>query len=99
MSSVVCCSTVEVKYRKKGGGCKSLNDSSIQVSEIDCHLNDIMRKSNFHSFISVKMTNIHERPLCSADDTDSDSDVSNIVTESDLGEPRDSGVQAVPLVQ
>lgn len=74
MASVVCCCTLEVKYKKKGGGCKVVNDTAIQVSDIDQYLNGIMRKSNYHSFISVKMISIHERPLQSAyseDDSDS----------------------------
>lgn len=55
MASAVCCATLEVKYRKKGGGCKVVNDTAVQVSDIDQYLNGIIRKSNYHSFISVKM--------------------------------------------
>ena len=72
MASVVCCAALEVKFRKRGGGCKVLNDTSIQVSDIDQHLNGIMRKPNFKEFLSVKMINIHQRPLRSADSDDSD---------------------------
>lgn len=46
MASVVCCATLEVKHRKRGGGCKVLNDTSIQVSDMDLYLNGKMRKSN-----------------------------------------------------
>ena len=72
MAYVVCCATLEVKYRKRGGGCKVLNDTSIQISDIDLYLNRIMRKPNFSSFISVRMIDIHDRPLQSADSNDSD---------------------------
>lgn len=72
MSYVICCASLEVKYRKRGGGCKVLNDTSIQVSDIDQYLNGIMRKSNFRKFLSVKMIDIHQRPLRSADSDDSD---------------------------
>ncbi|CAM9381387.1 unnamed protein product, partial [Ectocarpus sp. 12 AP-2014] len=72
MAYVVCCATLEVKYRKRGGGCKVLNDTSIQLSDIDLYLNRIMRKPNFSSFISVRMIDIHDRPLQSADSDDSD---------------------------
>lgn len=72
MASVVCCATFEVKYRKWGGGCKVLNDTSVQISDTDLYLNKIMQKTNFHSFISVRMTSIHNRPLHAADSDDSD---------------------------
>lgn len=68
---VVCCATLEVKYRKRGGGCKVLNDNSIQISEMDLHLNEIMRRANFSSFISVRMISIHQRELHGADSDDS----------------------------
>lgn len=68
---VVCCATLEVKYRKRGGGYKILNDNSIQISEMDLHLNEIMRRSNFSSFISVRMISIHQRQLHGADSDDS----------------------------
>lgn len=74
MSYVVCCCTIEVRYQKKAGGCKVVNDNALQVSEVDTHLNEIMKKSHFGEFISVKLTNIHERPLQSAGDTDSSDD-------------------------
>lgn len=93
MSFVVCCATLEVRYRKRGGGCKVLNDNAIQVSEVDSHLNGIMRKTNFGEFISVKMTNIHQRPLCSADSDDSDVEVEET---DDVGEA--SGNTETPAV-
>ena len=74
VTSVVCCATLEVKYRKKGGGCKILNDTSIQVSDIDVYLNRIMMKRNFDSFHSVKLISVHSRPLRSADEDDSDAE-------------------------
>ena len=77
---VVCCATLEVKFRKRGGGCKVLNDTSIQISEIDLYLNKIMRRPNFRSFISMRMIEIHDRPLQSADDSDSGAE-----TEDDGG--------------
>lgn len=42
------------------------------MSETDAHLNEIMRKTNFKEFISVKITNIHQRTLRSADSDSSD---------------------------
>jgi len=75
MTHVVCCATLEVKYRKRGGGCKALNDTSIQVSDIDLYLNRIMQKQNFSSFISVRMIDIHSRPIQSADSDDSDDEM------------------------
>lgn len=74
MASAVCCATLEVKYRKRDGGCKVVSDTSIQVSDIDQYLNGIIRKSNYHSVISVKMISIHERPLQSAYSDDSGSE-------------------------
>lgn len=94
MSYVVCCTSVEAKYRKSNGVCKVVNDQAIQVSEIDVYLNDIMRKSNFGELISVKLTNIHVRPLRSADDTD-DSDEE----EDEVEEETSSDRQAVIVCQ
>lgn len=74
MSSIVCCATLEVKYRKVGGDCKVVKDSAVLVSEIDTHLNEIASKNNFETFVSVKITAIHMRPLHSADSDDSDSE-------------------------
>lgn len=88
MPFVVCCATMEVKFRKRGGGCKVVNDNAIQVSEVDGYLNEIMKKNNFKEFISVKITNIHQRPLHSADSDDSDEekDVENeeVVTSNSV---------------
>jgi len=72
MTSNVCCTSLEVKYRKRGGGCKVLNDRAIQISDIDLYLNKIMQKPNFSSFLSVRMFDIHARPLQSADSDNSD---------------------------
>lgn len=44
----------------------------MQISEIDVHLNEIVRRTNFGSFISVKMMNIHQRPVQSANSSDAD---------------------------
>lgn len=71
----VCCATLEIRFRKRGGGCKVVNDTSIQVSDIDQYLNGIMAKANFHSFIGVRILEIHTRPLQSAfSDSEPDSD-------------------------
>lgn len=78
---VVCCATLEIKYRKTRGGCKIVNDTSIQVSDIDQHLNRIMAKANFHSFIGVRVMDIHTRPLQSAF-SDSDSEQTTADDES-----------------
>lgn len=72
MIAVVCCATLEVKYRKRGGGVKVLNENAIQVSDIDKHLNVIMQKPNFKAFLGVRIMNICERPVCSANDEDSE---------------------------
>lgn len=90
---VVCCATLEVKYRKRGGGCKVLNDTSIQISDIDLHLNKIMRRSNFSSFISTRMIDIHDRPLQSADDSDSGEETEDAgeTTPDETTPPGDAG--------
>lgn len=92
MSFVVCCCQIEVKYRKRNGSYKIVNDRGLHVSEVDTHLNDIMRKANFSELVSVKLTNIHQRPLQGADDTDSDSEVDEreeipYVVSGDLSSP------------
>ena len=90
MAQVVCCATLEVKFRKRRGTCKILNDSSIQVSMIDEYLNQIMRRPNFGMFLSVKMINIHTRPLHSINSDDSDvTDVTD-VTDVDVEEEEDA---------
>ena len=72
MASNVCCCVVETRYRKKRGGCKVINDGGIQVSDIDLYLNEIMKKNSFSEFISVKLVNIHVRPVRGINDTDSE---------------------------
>lgn len=72
MPIAVCCSTVEVKYRKKAGGIKIVMDARIHISDIDLHLNEISRKVNFKEFVSVKMINIHHNEIHSVDSDSSD---------------------------
>lgn len=67
---------MEVKYRKRGGGCKVVSDPRIQISEVDGYLNEIMRKTHFKEFISVKMIDVHSRPVHGVDDSDSDEEES-----------------------
>lgn len=59
-------------YRKRGGGCKIINDRGIHVSGVDAHLNEIIRKANFSEFVCVNLTNIHQRHLRGIDDYDSE---------------------------
>lgn len=82
MASAVCCTSIEVKYRKKGGGCKVVNDRNIPVSETDRYLNSIINKNNFHSLLGVRMFDIHQRPVSSAMEEDSDDDTVAEPTES-----------------
>lgn len=95
MAYVVCCATLEVKYRKRGGGCKVVNDTAIQVSDIDQYLNSIIRKPNFSSFLSVKMINIHLRELHSAvsDDSDDCGEETEEVDEDETAAPPARGVE------
>lgn len=92
VTSVVCCATLEVKYRKKGGGYKILNDTSIQVSDIDVYLNRIMMKKNFHSFHSVKLITVHSRPLQSADEDDSDAETVDETVDDTVDEAVDETI-------
>lgn len=84
---VCCCCALEVKYRKRGGGFKVLNDRAILISDIDLYLNKIMQKSNFSAFLSVKMFDIHARALQSADSDNSD-DSDEDTDEIDVGMTR-----------
>lgn len=72
MTLSCCCATIEVKYRKRGGGTKVLMDERIHISDIDLHLNEISRKVNFKEFVSVKMINIHHNEIHSVDSDSSD---------------------------
>jgi len=76
MSLVVSCADVEVVYMKISGGSKSLKDSAIEISELDEHLNKILSKTNFRSFISIKLTNIR-MVVESNSDTEEESDDSD----------------------
>ena len=82
MEYVVCCSTVEMKYRKTTGGCKVIKNDSIPISSVDDWMNDVAEKDNFKSFISVKIVNVHVRPLHSLEsDTESDEDEDSSVSQ------------------
>ena len=93
MASICCCTSLEVKYRKRGGGCKVLNDRAIQISDVDLYLNKIMQKANFSAFLSVKMFDIHQRPLRSADSDDSDDSGEDTVEEGESVTPPARGVE------
>ena len=54
------------------------------MSETDAHLNAIMRKTNFKEFISVKITNIHQRTLRSADSDSSDDEENEQVENEEV---------------
>ena len=72
MPFALCCCTLEVKYRKKGGGCKVLNDRNIHLSDIESYLTTIVNKPNFHSMIGVRMVDIHRMPAGSIAGDNSD---------------------------
>ena len=99
MASNVCCCVIETKYRKKRGGCKVINDSGIQISDIDSYLNEIMKKNSFSDFISVKLVNIHVRPVRGINDTDSSDESEDEDEESVVGSESQSVAPSVSVGQ
>lgn len=94
MPFALCCCTLEVKYRKKGGGCKVLNDRNIHLSDIDSYLTTIVNKPNFHSLLGVRMVDIHHMPVSSiaAEDSD-DSEGETVETDTASAAPAAGVVQ------
>lgn len=78
----VCCASLRIKYLKKSGKVKEINNKSLGLEYVKLALDSIVNDRKFKKFIDVQITNVCMKIVPGLSDTDTNSDYEGDISDN-----------------